>query len=102
MKEKVYNGLELLKDIKEDILPNNIIVEVKKDNKVFCYLRIKDKDINWKQQDKFRLSMLLDDTYEYMVITRNSIIKELSKLENITDAKLSRIIKYIDGELYNI
>lgn len=101
MEKKIYNGLELLEAIKNNIIEDNTVIRVYKDDKEKFYLKYIDKDIQWNQSG-FRLQMLLDDTYKYEIVNREPIINALKQLDNIEQPKIKKILKYIDTILYCI
>ena len=100
-----YNGIDLLQNIKDNIIPNNSIIKVSKrldDNskKLVCYLLLTDGEIRWKEKC-FKLSMLLDDKYIYEVVDIQPINKALSIMD-IDSSKINKIIKYIVYIAYDI
>lgn len=100
-----YNGIDLLQNIKDKMIPNNSIIKVYKklDDKsktLVCYLLLTDGEIRWKEKC-FKLSMLLDDKYVYEVVDIQPIDKALTIMD-IDSNKINKIIKYIVSIVYGI
>ena len=101
MKKEKYKGITIMQALHSNIISNNTIISVNKDNEVICYLKYIDGEVLWNNKSKFRLSMLLDDTYEYIIIDRQQVIESLQEID-INDTNINKILDYIDKLVYKI
>lgn len=94
------NGIELLQRIKLGTITNTDIIRVEKNGTFICFIRYKDKEIEWRA-NTFRVAMLTDDNYTFTVIDKKPIQEALLQV-GISEIYANHIMRYIDSLVYNI